>query len=396
MYILICKKFHETIVLSQQQSMLTKFKETGPPEVDSFFSRPATEEIFEQLPSFVKQKIVHSMRRKWGRAVEWNAFPFLHIRLYIVFFQPQPPPAGAFVDIARFVQSIFLFFGKNMAHKSGLRRLNFYLFLSDLKKTFPEVPQTPFQIINVNSGFTFFSTADPTIKDICIFRKEEWEKVTIHEIIHALNIEFTNASSKQLDIMMGKYIFKHQVTATSPPYPPLRLFETYVELWATILHILFSLGNGGVGGRFCEKEFERKLQKEQAWAVIQYMRILQWGGQSSQRKARSSALTPAQLLTMEKRFVSIDETNTYAYFLLKARFLLQLPLFFQFTGASIYFEKTIEKLLQFFDCIVKLYSPPISHEWAQICGGDENGMGDVWNHFKIIYPNSLRMTVTSS
>jgi hypothetical protein len=80
---------------------------------------------------------------------------------------------------------------------------------------------------NINSGFTYINR-----NDIYIFRKEEFPKVIIHELIHHdLNIHQDIFKEEN-----NKLLKKHFNIAESTK---LILNETIIELWATILQLAF-------------------------------------------------------------------------------------------------------------------------------------------------------------
>ena len=381
------KSCHENIFRAKQQSIhLLNLKETKL-NIPTFLSHPDTIFVLDQIPPAIKQKIVTHLGTQ-GNTIECTIFQrLLHIRVHIVFFQTTIAKKE-YYDIMQYICAIFHFFGKEIIQRSGLRKINIYLFLTNIKKTFPLIQGDGIGSVNVNSGYTFYSMGNDFKKDICIFRREEWKKVIIHEIIHSLNIEFCHSFSKQVDGMMSSSIFKGV-----GGLPPLLLFETYVEVWATLLHILFTISNI----KFRVNEFERKLQKEQIWAIIQYIRLL--------RHYSSHHLSSPQhfnLLSKEKQFVQKDTSNSYAYYILKARMLFHLPIFFEFifykkqkqthTFPSNYivFERTKSRVLDFFEIIRRLYSPPLSTIWESACR--EILLQEAYSH---VFPNSLRMTYTS-
>ncbi len=77
-------------------------------------------------------------------------------------------------------------------------------------------------IENVNSGFTYACSPE---SEICVYRKEEWFKVFIHETIHSFSLDATSYST--VDILGHRAVL---------------LNETYCEMWAEIWYILFICG----------------------------------------------------------------------------------------------------------------------------------------------------------
>lgn len=80
---------------------------------------------------------------------------------------------------------------------------------------------------NINSGFTYINK-----NDIYIFRKEEFPKVILHELIHHdLNIHQNNFSEDNKKKLKKHFNISHKTT--------LILNETIIELWATIFQLAF-------------------------------------------------------------------------------------------------------------------------------------------------------------
>jgi hypothetical protein len=80
---------------------------------------------------------------------------------------------------------------------------------------------------NINSGFTYVNR-----NDIYIFRKEEFPKVVLHELIHHdLNIHQDNFSERNKKLLKEHFNICEETT--------LILNEAIIELWATIFQLAF-------------------------------------------------------------------------------------------------------------------------------------------------------------
>lgn len=113
--------------------------------------------------------------------------------------------------------------GNKIANKS--KKIKIHLLLTNAKKKFEKNKiLTP---RNTNSGFTYTNG-----NNIFIFRKEEFGKVIIHELIHhdklIHNDEFTNENKKKLINHFG-------ITEDTI----LILNECIIEFWATLIHLAF-------------------------------------------------------------------------------------------------------------------------------------------------------------
>lgn len=73
------------------------------------------------------------------------------------------------------------------------------------------------------------------IRDICLFREEEWFKVFVHETFHCLGFDFSGISSNALSRVNDEMRNAYPILASSTS---VNLFEMYCETWAGILNIL--------------------------------------------------------------------------------------------------------------------------------------------------------------
>ena len=101
------------------------------------------------------------------------------------------------------------------------------LILTLEKKKFNNCKKDILTEKNVNSGFTFVNSYE-----IFIFRKEEFPKVIIHEMIHH-NLNIHNDEFKEINKQKLKKAFGIRQDTK------IILNEAMVELWATMLHLSF-------------------------------------------------------------------------------------------------------------------------------------------------------------
>lgn len=106
------------------------------------------------------------------------------------------------------------------------KNFSIFLFLSPLRKEFND-DNSELDIKNINSGFTY-----TTRNEIYIFRKEEFPKVIIHELIH----HDRNIDNQYIKPANKTALLSHfNLTSNSN----IILNEAIVELWATIIHLSF-------------------------------------------------------------------------------------------------------------------------------------------------------------
>lgn len=116
-------------------------------------------------------------------------------------------------------------------------KLDVYLFLTDLTKQLPHHPRTPLGTVNVNTAYT---TPCNKHTKIILYRYEEWFKVFIHETMHCLGLDFSSIDGEKYDKQILD-LFRGCDAKTE-----VSLTETYTELWAEIMNVLFCV--------VCERE----------------------------------------------------------------------------------------------------------------------------------------------
>ena len=108
--------------------------------------------------------------------------------------------------------------------------MNIHLYMTSLKKSIPSNFPNSIQPIHINSGYTAYPNNG---MHICIFRKEEWMKVLIHECFHAFDMDFHEERINFPNLFENTFHIKSQYL----------VFESFVEFWARILNCaLFSYG----------------------------------------------------------------------------------------------------------------------------------------------------------
>ena len=123
---------------------------------------------------------------------------------------------------------------------------------------------------NVNSGCTIRDEIDRRIGRICIWRREECEKVLIHELIHAIRFDFYDYPSKY----NGKIFNYYDLTDANN----INLFEAYTEIWAVIFSsVIYALTDHD--GTW--EQIREILQRETRFAMFQLAKIIDYFGYSS-------------------------------------------------------------------------------------------------------------------
>lgn len=178
------------------------------------------------------------------------------------------------------------------------KSINIYIYLTHFKKIFPK-NNFVMKPIHVNTGVTELNS---NIRNIIIFRKEEWYKVFIHEICHALS--FDKQISNTYSIRNLFNIYNH-----------LNYNEAYTEFWATILLCVFtSYYNSDTCTKYiqlCIEHIENEIEFSliQANNVLNHM-FLHYNTLIEEQKHTKN-------VTMLHDLYFKEETNVFCYYVLK-------------------------------------------------------------------------------
>ena len=110
--------------------------------------------------------------------------------------------------------------------------LSIYIYMTEFKKLFPTKKGEVIDTEHANTGMSYHCTRT---NDVVVYRKEEWFKVLIHELFHAMGLSFIESDMPKgvdramQDMLRKMYSISH----------PVRIYETYCEIWARILNVVF-------------------------------------------------------------------------------------------------------------------------------------------------------------
>ncbi len=209
--------------------------------------------------------------------------------IYFVFYLTEK------IDIHVYIKKInaWLELATHYSKPSCSKRVNVYLYFTDLKKVFPKKGKAPDQV-NANTAFT---TSCQLETEIILYRREEWFKVFIHESFHNLGLDFSSMDiSSTIRVLEEVFKIKSE----------FKLYETYTEMWAELLNILFI--NIEIHG---EKSFsvvlpfvEKNIEIEQKFSLFQCGKILEHFG-----------TTYGEILSGKSNYK--ENTEVFCYFILK-------------------------------------------------------------------------------
>jgi hypothetical protein len=162
-------------------------------------------------------------------------------KITVHFIYPCKSISRESIKVVKFFKKIilqvfaWLYVASLESEKECSKDLTIYIYFTDFKKALPPVKKTPLGEMNVNTGFTFScSLSGSGENEMYIYRKEEWFKVLIHECFHAFSLDFSELSRELLERTDQAVI-----QTMFPLHIDLRFYETYCELWAELLQIIY-------------------------------------------------------------------------------------------------------------------------------------------------------------
>ena len=231
-------------------------------------------------------------------------------------------------NIIRFT-TIWLYFANFFTAATCSKTVNIHIFFTNKTKNIPNVSTDTWDKIHVNTAFT--TTCQPHT-NVFIFREEEWFRALIHESFHNLGFDFlamkpVNINTEESRI---KEIFPINIDK-------LYYGETYNEMWAEILNIMFYVYENYSFGECTENNikklrshFYRYILIERVFSVYQCAKLLHMNN-----------TTYPQFLENPKSYR--ENTPAFSYYFLKCILSVHLDEFLQFCVNQFSYRANNEK-----------------------------------------------------
>jgi len=292
---------------------------------------------------------------------------------------------------------IWLFIACQFADERCSPILNIYIYLTNHKKRIPKLSnnsssESIIDRIHANTAFTMSCTLKSN--EIYIYRYEEWFKVLIHESFHSLGLDF----SKMPEENTNKKIYN-----IFPVKCDLRLYETYTEMWAEIINIIFTVYKKDIDKKTIDElhkdnklmnKIGEYLEVEKWFSVFQCIKILRNYG------IKYRALYENTEYAKEMRQNYKENTNIFSYYILKSIIMVFYNDFIEFTiinnRGSLNFKKTQNSINKLCDFIKDRYN---SKEYLKFVDIIEKWFLDIhkkkWrnNNNEISVMETMRMSV---
>lgn len=211
----------------------------------------------------------------------------------------------------------------------GCRRpehLQMTFFLTPMEKIMPHTANQIPHEEHINSGFTFSCRKH---NQILLFRREDMFKVFLHETFHALGLDFSSRyGDAQADI--DPPILRRFPGVS--PHLDVSLFETYCEIWAQCIHLLWltapmeSSASASASHPKSLDAFVRALQVDRRFVCYQTQKLLR----HCYHRQSYRDLLKNRRASLPNEYK--EKTNVFAYFVLRAGVLFCLDDFFGICG----------------------------------------------------------------
>lgn len=208
---------------------------------------------------------------------------------------------------------IWLYIAKTYAKTKCSSELKIYLYLTKLKKILP----TNGGIIgqeHANTGYTMSCKKD---NEINIFREEEWFKVLIHESFHAFGLDFSELDKTPDD-------GSAEILKLFPVSSDVNLFETYCEMWAELLNVMFIVyfNQTKIATNVYENinklihEVENRIHNERLYSLFQCAKVLY-----HYKLDYKELYEKSPDAEKERKRKYKEETNVLSYYIIKSIFM---------------------------------------------------------------------------
>jgi hypothetical protein len=249
---------------------------------------------------------------------------YKNINFYIL--SDKPITIKARGHLFNSIYRVFLI--KKLFNIKPIQDFNCYILLNPIKRKLPNKMGDSIGAANINGGFTYFKS-----NNVYIVRKEDYEKVILHELLHHhhdIHFEaWTNANIKQIKNMCG--IAEEQYLLPN---------EAIIETYAIVLNTIFYC----IEHNMTFADFKKTLAKDKEHNIE----------------------IAKKILTKQGKNKWYEKTHSYCYIVLRAIFYIYFKEF-----ARIYRYNNDDDITSF----ITMYFPKILRKIR------ENGRGDSRNKY---------------
>ena len=267
---------------------------------------------------------------------------------------------------------IWLFFIQSHIKPNCSNMMTLHLLFTNHTKKLGE-DGTILSPIHANSAFT---TSCKQETNICIYRKEEWFKVFIHETFHCFGMDFSDVDNRMAESIIHD-MFKVE------NHRGIRIYESYCELWAESLNVtIVSFFKTKTKEKFLST-FKTLINKELSFSVFQMLKVLQY-----------HKVNYVDLLDLNCKTIRFKEnTHILSYYVLKTILFFNLNQFEKWCKTNnttlLQFRSTNTNIKGYIELIGKLYNKdPLLEYIDKMRKYIEN------TNISVSIQNTMRMSIT--
>jgi len=300
--------------------------------------------------------------------IEKDCLPYIHYsysftlsRVFNLYFMCSFEITHA--HVVQKIERIYQWFVIACAQNPNLqcsKTINIYLYCVDFPKT---LPKSDFQKIDMIHANTAFTTGCQNTTNIVLYREEEWFKVLMHESFHNLGLDFIELPPADLEIIENELRQRFKIEKVKD----IRFYETYCEIWAEIMNILFIVTRSSshstrrktkrnVLGEKLWKEFKQKMMYESLFSCFQCAKIM-----SHNKMHYIDFINPGEISPKISKEIYQENTYVFSYYVLKSILMFDYPAFLDFAVQSdtMKFQLTLEHARKYVELISRNYQNPI-------------------------------------
>jgi hypothetical protein len=242
---------------------------------------------------------------------------------------------------------MWLYIANKFASPKCSQKMNIFIYFTDLKKKLP----TQHKTIQPEHANTAYTTSCQTTTEINLFREEEWFKVLIHETFHNLGLDFSEMTENHS---------KNAVLSIFHVNSDVNLFETYCEMWAEIMNVLFIvyLTNNTKNMDTLIIKTENLLSYERIFSLFQCVKVLHFYGLTYNEIYEN---TSNNHISRTHKFREKD-TNVLSYYIIKCILMFFTNEFIEWCMSnnknSLDFYKTTDSIQSYCDLVQTYYKNP--------------------------------------
>lgn len=224
--------------------------------------------------------------------------------------------------------------GESLCRFFMFTEMTIYWYLTKHKKELPREHEV-IDRVHVNTAFTF--ACHKGSNSIYIFREEEWFKVLLHESFHSFGLDFA---------LMPEDVVNKAMFSIFPIKLDLRFSESYAELWAEIINVLFisvinyPCNSNRINMNILARSIETKMADEIAFSMFQISKIL-----------KHNKMGYIELFSKNNY---MEKTSVFSYYILKGIMIFYYNDFIEWCithNDGLRFNKTEENLLSLVEFI---------------------------------------------